>query len=133
MPLNSEFADKLQEAGNNQEKLVALMAEIDETKRSIRSALSQLSSEPDERHSKGRERQTKIRKMKDKMSFLTEEREIVRDKLGRLKMDKKVLNRISSSKSIEFSQAFMAAAERMLSEEQFNEIESRASEILSAE
>jgi phenylalanyl-tRNA synthetase alpha subunit len=130
MGVNSEFADKLQNAGNNQKILAALMADIDNTKRAIKSALSQLSSEPDERHARGRERQAKIRRMKDKISFLTEESGVVKERLGRLKMDKKALNRAASSKKLEFAHAFMAAAERILTEKQFNEIEYRASDII---
>lgn len=133
MGLSPEFAQKLQDAGSSQAALVALMSEIDEEKRAIKSALSQLSSEPDAQYARGRERQVKIRRMKDKISFLTEEREIVRIKLGRLKMDKKALRRATSSRSIEFSQSFMAAAERMLPEETFIQLEARAAEMLQTE
>lgn len=133
MALSQEFAQKLEEAGSDQKALASLMNEIDETKRSIKSALSQLSSEPNGQHARGRERQVKIRRMKDKLSFLTEEREIVRQKLGRIKMDKKALNRARSSRNTDFTHAFMAAAERLLPEEVFNEIESRAAEILQGE
>ena len=128
--MNPEFADKLQEAGNNKDKLVALLNEIDETKRAIKSSLSQLSSEPDEKTAKGRDRQGKIRRMKDKLSFLTEEREIVRVKLGRLKVAGKALKRCEAGTNVDFAHAFMVAAEQILSEEQLNEIEARASEIL---
>lgn len=133
MALSQEFAQKLQDAGNNQTALVALMNSIDEEKRSIKSALSQLSSEPHEALARGRERQTKIRRMKDKISFLTEEREIVRAKLGRMKMEKKALNRATSEKKAHFAHAFMAAAERSLPAELFNELETKAAEILQNE
>jgi seryl-tRNA synthetase len=128
--VNEEFAEKLQEAGVDQNKLVGLMNEIDETKRSVKSHLSQLSSERNEENATRPERQKKIRKMKDKMSFLTEEREVVRSKLGTIKADQKALNKSSNSKNIEFAHAFMAAAERLLTEEIFNEIESRARDII---
>jgi hypothetical protein len=131
--MSPKFAEKLQQAGSNQKKLVSLMAEIDETKRSIKSALSQLSSEPDDLCVKGRARQTKIRRMKDKISFLVVEREIVRKKLGSIKTDTKGLNRVVSQVRPDFSQAFMVAAERILSEESFGEIETRAGEILQIE
>ena len=62
------------------------MNNLDAEKRSVKSHLSRLSSEPDEQYAHGRERQILIRRMKDKLSFLTEEREIVRKKLGELKM-----------------------------------------------
>ena len=133
MALSPEFAQKLEDAGNNQRNLVSLLNAIDEEKRSLKSALSQLSSEPDGPYARGRERQVKIRRMKDKMSFLTEEREIVRQKLGRIKMDKKAVNRAASRRTVEFAHAFMAAAERVLPGEMFNELETRAAEILQSE
>ena len=128
--MRQEFAAKLKNFGNDREKLTALMAEIDTEKRSIKSRLSRISSEPDGEFGRGRERQVQIRKMKDKESFLTEEREIIRAKLGQLKMDKKALNRAVNSRSEEFSHAFIAAAEHILPEELFLEIEQRAAEII---
>lgn len=128
--MNPEFAEKLQCAANSHDELVALMSEIDAEKRSIKSALSQLSSEPDDRFQRGKERQTKIRRMKDKISFLTEERELVRQKLSRIKADRKAHNRICTGVNVDFAHAFMAAAERLLPDDVFNEVESRAGEIL---
>lgn len=133
MALSPEFAQKLQNAGNDTKALTALMAAIDEDKRALKSALSQLSSEPEGKFGRGRARQVMIRKMKDKQSFLTEEREVVRLKLGRLKMDKKALNRALSSRSPEFTHAFVASAERLLPEELFQDLEVRAAEMLLAE
>ncbi|MFC1336949.1 MAG: hypothetical protein G8D89_22325 [gamma proteobacterium symbiont of Clathrolucina costata] len=130
--MRQEIADKLSECGNDREKLLTLMAEIDTEKRSLKSRLSRISSEPDGDFGRGRERQVQIRKMKDKEWFLTEEREMVRAKLGSLKMDQKALNRAISSRAPEFGHAFIAAAERILSEEQFSELELRAAELLSA-
>ncbi len=130
--MNPEFAEKLQTASNSTDKLVQLMADIDAEKRSIKSALSQLSSEPDERFQGGRERQVKVRRMKDKMSFLTEERELVRQKLGIMKADRKAHNRICTATNATFALAFMAVAERVLPDEVFNAVERRAGEILSS-
>lgn len=133
MSLSQEFAQRLVDAGNDQKTLRSMLSSLDEEKRSIKSALSQLSSEPEGPYARGRERQVKIRRMKDKISFLTEEREAVRQKLGRIKMDKKALNRVTSGKNVAFAHAFMAAAERVLTAETFNELEARAAEILRAE
>ncbi len=58
---------------------------------------------------------------------------MVRAKLGSLKMDKKAFNKAINNRTPSFSQAFVAAAERVLSEEQFFEIELRAVDILAAE
>jgi predicted nucleic acid-binding Zn-ribbon protein len=126
-----EFSEKLAKAGADSKALSSLMAEIDSEKRSVKSKLSQLSSEPDSQFVKGKDRQVLIRRMKDKMSFLTEEREQIRQKLGQIKMDNKAFNQISNRVSSGFSQAFMAAAERILDEETFSQVEARASEIMS--
>lgn len=131
--MRQELAERLLQAGNSTKSLKTIIEEIDAEKRSIRSSLSQLSSEPDHQFAKGKERQTLIRRMKDKISFLTEEREVVRARLGRIKMDRKALNRAESQRSVEFSRAFIAAAERILPVEQFNEIEARAAEIAQIE
>ena len=131
--MRQEFSGRLQQCGNCKDKLTAFMADVDAEKRAIKSRLSKVSSEPDGQFGRGRERQVQIRKMKDKASFLTEEREVIRSKLGSLKMDKKALNKAGNSRSLEFAHAFIAAAERLLSEEQFSELELRAAEILSAE
>ncbi|MFK5950188.1 MAG: hypothetical protein QM500_15595 [Methylococcales bacterium] len=130
--MREDFLNKFQLCGNDRNKLSALMAEVDAEKRSLKSNLNRLSSEPDGELSHGRKRQVSIRKMRDKESFLTSEREFIRNKLGSMKMDKKSLNKCINNRSVDFVHAFMAAAERLLSEETFLEIESRASEILSA-
>ena len=131
--VHQNFTITLQACGKDKNKLSALLSEIDAEKRSLKSLLSRLSSEPERIYGRGRERQVKIRKMKDKLSFLTEEREAVRERLGAMKMDAKALNRATNSRSIDFAHAFIAAAERLLPDEMFLELESRAADILSSE
>lgn len=130
--MSQEFEQKLSDAGYKQSSLTALINELDADKRAIKSALSQLSSEPDEKMAKGRERQARIRKMKDKLSFLTEEREIVRMRLGEIKTNNRAFNKLQHSpkNKSEFQQAFMVAAERILSEEQYLELEIKAAKIV---
>lgn len=128
--MSPEFLSALEQAGFNRDKLVNLMNKVDAEKRAVRSALSQLSSEPDEHHARGRERQAKIRRMRDKLGFLTEEREIVRARLGRLKVDTKALNTALHTRDQAFAHAFMAAAGQLLEPETFADIEQRAGEIL---
>ncbi len=130
--MNQKFAENLQTCGMNKDKLIALMADIDAEKRSIKSYLSRLSSEPDGDFGKGRKRQVQIRKFKDKLSFLTEEREAVRVKFGSIKMNKKAMNKAVNNQSVDFVQAFMIAAERKLPEDLFLELELNAAQILSA-
>lgn len=128
--LDSAFFDRLQSAGRDRKLLIALMGSIDVDKRAVKSELSRLSSEPDPELSRGRARQTKIRKLRDRLSFLTEQRQLVQNKLSQINSDKKALNRATSNTSPVFAQAFLAAAERLLPEEQFNELETLAAEIL---
>lgn len=130
MKSSVDFIQKFEACGNDQQKLIALMAQLDETKRSLKDRLTRLSSEPNGEFGRGRERQEQIRKIKAKQGFLTDHRELVRAKLGRLKMDTKSLKRITNSRKPDFTMAFMAAAERMLTEEQFLDLEVRAQEIL---
>lgn len=128
--MRQEFFKKFQNSYTSQEKLKSLMAEIDSEKRSLKSFLSRVSSEPDGKFGKGRLRQVTIRKAKDKIAFLSEEREAVRKRLGDIKMDKKALNRVSSERSVDFCHAFMAAAERLLPEDVFLEVEYKASDMM---
>ncbi len=127
-----EFMEKVAALSSDREKLLALMNELDANKRSIKSRLRRMSSEPDGKFGRGRERQVQIRKMRDKLGFLTVEREYVRRILGQLKGDKKALNRVVNGRKLEFCHAFMAAAERMLEPELFHEIEIRAGSMLEA-
>lgn len=130
MPTNDHFLQDFEACGNSRQKLLTLMGDLDEVKRSLKDRLTRLSSEPDGEFGRGRERQEQIRKIKAKQGFINDEREMIREKLGRLKMDAKSLNRAVSSRSPDFSHAFIAAAERMLSDELFLDLEVRAQEIL---
>ncbi len=127
--MHQDFLERLNEIGYDKKALTALLNDLDAEKRSIKSRLSQLSSEPKEGDPTGRDRQTLIRRMKDKSSFLTEEREIVRERLGQIKVNQTYLNKAKARKP-DFCEAFMAASEALLDEERFNEIEARAQSIL---
>jgi hypothetical protein len=124
----SDFIKELAKAKNNRELLIALMAKIDADKREIKSTLSQLSSEPGGALSQGRDRQTYIRTMKDRISILTSNREKVRLKISDLKKFKK--NGATNPSSNNFATAFMTAAELILDEKDFNEIEVMAGVML---
>lgn len=78
----------------------------------------------------GSERYKKLRRVKDRLSFLIEKREYLRLKLGELKTDQKVLNGAANQYSIDFVHAFMAAAQYVLTEEQFADIEVKAAQVL---
>lgn len=128
--MHQKFAERLGACGLDREKLITLMHEIDAEKRALKSYLSQISSEPDGEFGRGRARQVQIRKLRSKQSFLIEEREVVRLKLKSLNTDKKALNKSVNNRSPEFSQAFLAACEQLLDEEQFVELEMKAAQIL---
>ena len=137
--MRQEFMYQLQDCGVDRNKLTTLMAEIDSEKRSLSSDLKRISSNSPEQTPKKtkalryKKRLNQIIKIKEEIDFLTEEREMVRAKLGSMKMDKKALNKAANNRAPSFNQAFIAAAERILSEEQFLEIELRAVDILDAE
>ena len=126
-----EFSDRLHDSGWNKKKLMKMLNELDESKRSIKAALRRYAHDPDYLVS-GRERKIMERRLKDKKSYLIERCEIVRDRLGQIKTDQKNMNK-AVNRQKGFSDAFVASAERLLSEEQFTEIELRAVEIISNE
>lgn len=130
--MRTEFLDQFAEAGWNRLKLKGLMDGIDAEKRSIKSNLSRLSSEPREGDPTGRDRQYKIRQMKDKSSFLTEEREVVRERLGQIKINQKSLNQ-AKHRGTGFSEAFLAAASTILDDETISAVEGLAVTILGQE
>jgi len=131
MALSQKFSQRVAQI-NTRDELKALIASIDETKRSIRSQLSQLSSEPREGMERGRARQAKIRRMKDKMSFLIEEREHVRVKLGTMKAQKKQLH-VATSRRPTLNDAIVAVLMVSLSEEEFLAMELKAVGLLNNE
>jgi hypothetical protein len=113
--MNQNFTEKLARA-NDRDSLIQLMNELDEEKRRIKTIMSKFSNEDAENGGlTGKERQTKLRRMKTRLSFLIEEREATRQKLGKLNSDKKALNKAMNRKA-EFCHAFLAVAERELSE-----------------
>lgn len=128
--MEQSFADRLAKT-NTKDELLKLLNELDEDKRALKASLRKFSNESfGEGGLAGKERFRKIRKMKSKLSHLIEDRESVRVKLGKIKEDKNALNRAANQRNIEFCHAFIAAAERILPEEQFLEIELRALDIL---
>jgi hypothetical protein len=129
--MNQNFTEKLAST-RDKESLIQLMNELDEEKRRIKTVMGKFSNEDAENGGlTGKERQTKLRRMKTRLSFLIEEREAARQKLGKLNGDKKSLNKAMNRK-IEFCHAFVAIAEREMSEEKFLDLEMKAMELLMA-
>lgn len=125
--MRQEFLDRLQMA-YSRELLIKLLADIDIETREVKLSLTRVSSEPNESSPRGRDRQNLISRIKDKIRHLAEEREMVRDKLGKIKHQKKVIG--SVQKKQRFLKSFYAAAESTLSESQFLELEHIAAEQL---
>lgn len=129
--MDQVFILKLEQAGFDRLKLTALLNEIDSDKRSVTSYLQDVSSGLNESAKlTGRERQDMIRRLTDKKRFLTDQREMVRQRLGRIGFYKKALNKATNNQKLGFAAAFLAAAEITLSEAQFEELEAVAGEIL---
>ena len=133
--MNAEFERKLNKAGFKKNALVALVDEIDQRKRSIANELKRLSSEPRKGDPVGRERQSKIRRMRTKQEHLKTEREIVRQRLADLKSGNAAVNRIRThfNGDTSFAEAFLAAADELLDENVFNDVERRAKNILAGQ
>ncbi len=127
--MDQRFAERLAEAGWNKTKLIELMNELDKEKRDIKIGLRSIAQDPNFEGLVGKKRQYKIHQIKTKERYLIEEREIVRQRLGRLSRELKGMNR-AKNREQNFPAAFVAAAEEMLDTELFTELELRAVEIL---
>ena len=127
--MDQKFAERLAEAGWSKTKLIRLMNELDQEKRDIKIGLRSIAHDPKFESLVGKERQFKIHQMKSKERYLIEEREIVRQRIGRLNRELKGVSR-AKKRGQNFPAAFVAAAEEMLDQELFTELELRAVEIL---
>ena len=129
--LSEGFINKISTIGNDKQKLVALLNDVDEQKRQVGSRLVAVSSGRKEvTELSAKERRAQIRLMQDKLKYLSEEREYIRQRIGEINRDLKALNRATNSRSEKFCHAFVAAAEQLLDDETFLELESRAAAIL---
>lgn len=129
--LNPQFESEFCLAGYDKEKLLSLLNEIDSTKRSVSSRLSRLSSEPGEVVLKGASRQAAIRRMKDKLAFLADERELVVRRLAEIKRNSVLINREMHSRPPALTAAFVAATRLLVDKKTLSVIEQAAQDILS--
>ena len=128
--LSEEFVTKVLKISNNQQQLIELINQLDEEKRIIRSSQRNWSnSEKDDGGLAGAKRYKTLRRLKDRISFLIEEREYVRQALGELKREKKTANKAANQK-LDFTQAFYAASEITLPEDLFLQLEAKAQQLL---
>jgi len=129
--MNHLFLDNLSKISNDKDKLIELMESIDSEKRECRSRLSKISSESKSKDPiKGRERMKVIRRTKERIGYLIKEGDLVRSKLRTHRIKQNTLIKIENGRSSKFLAAFMAAGELALDEEQFNEIEVLAMQLL---
>jgi len=129
--MNHLFLENLCKISNDKDKLIELMENIDSEKRKCRSRLSTISSEPKVKDPvKGRERMKIIRRTKERIGYLIKEGDLVRSKLREHRIKRNSLIKIENGRSSKFLAAFMAAGELALDEEQFNEIEVLAMQLL---
>jgi len=127
--MRQSFMNRLLET-HDKASLIAWMNELDQEKRAIKQAMRRYSSEtPENGGLSGSQRYSKLRRMKDRLEHLKEEREAVRLKLGKLKRQQKSLNKATNRKIV-FCQAFVAAAEIELSPDQYLQLELKAMEML---
>ena len=100
--MNQVFFRRLQDAGMDYQKLLALRNEIDAEKRSATSYLEDVSSGLSEKSKLivGRERQDLIRRLRDKKQFLTEQRVAVQKRLNTITKYRKTFNRVSNSSKL---------------------------------
>jgi hypothetical protein len=130
--MDQVFFQRLQDAGMDYLKLVVLRDEIDSEKRSVTSYIEDVYCQLSEKSKLivGVERQSLIRRLKDKKQFLNDQRVVVQNRIRTINTYRKTFNRVSNSSKLGFARAFVAAAELTLTEEQFNELEIKAGEIL---
>ena len=123
------FQSRFTKFKNNRAELLLLLSEIDEEKRQIKTRLSEVSSRTD-KNLVGEKREEVIQQYKKIQNGLIKCREEVRLHLRKIKTAEKTVNWISNSLTTEYTHAFMAAADEILTEDQLNEIEDRANEIV---
>ena len=125
--MSQAFTDQLSEC-NTRESLVQLMESIDFQRMTLSTEITQLSSQPLDGMS-GQDAYSKLRRMRDKRSYLFSERGLVRQKLSKLNNDVKAVNR-ANDRQPGFSQAFLAACERSMSQSEFLDMEVKAMELM---
>lgn len=133
MTLSQSFLLKVNHLQGDRDQLIELMGELDARKNAARAAMRDISNTPAEEGGlSGRERNRALRKLRTKIDYLKIEREYVKNKIGEIKKQTRRLNRISNNTTPGFQAAFMAAAQKLLDEETFLHIESKAALIMAA-
>jgi len=127
--MDQVFFQNLEEAGFDRIKLRELLHRLDSEKSRAKLRLQQVSTDP-EAGMTGKKRDRFIRFLLHVIRRLTDERETVSRRLGRIGVYEKALNRAVHTRNSAFPAAFVAAAEMTLTREQFEELERMAGEVL---
>jgi len=128
--LDQNFVLRVSEIRSNKPKLVALLNEIETDKREIKKKLQKFSSNPKTETGIDTKKRSKlINSLKNKQAYLKDEANHVRSLINTFNQNKAALNRATTKKA-GLPEAFMAAAELLLDEEQFVELELKAVQIL---
>jgi len=129
--LQPEFVIRVSQIKNNKAELVELLNELENEKREIKRKLQKFSNSPKkETGLDSKQRERLIRSLTAKQSYLKNEAAHVRSAIHDFKQTQSTLQRIQNNKKAGLAEAFMATAEKLLTEEQFLEIELRALELL---
>ena len=129
--LRPDFVIRVSEIKNDKPKLLELLNELEAEKRDIKKKLQKFSNSPkSETGLDTKMRERLIRSLLAKRTYLQNEALHVRNAIHEHKRLKSHVNKVLNNKKPGLGDAFMAAAEKLLSEEQFVEIELRALELL---
>jgi len=129
MALSQSFLLRVAKIDGNKQLLTRFLSELDEQKDSARSTLLNFSDSPEAVGLSEHARIRKLRQLRAKIDRLKVEREYVANKIAELKSQK----RISNNSSAKFQAAFMAAAEKVLDEKTYLNIESKAAMLITTQ
>ena len=120
--MTHQFQQTLNQASTRQQ-LVNLIADIDTEKRTLNQTIKQTNRQQTQSgQALSQQAAATLKDMKIRSNELIEERCEVQNKLAAQKKNQQVINK-AATKKLAFCQAFVAAAEMALTEEQFIEIE----------
>ncbi len=132
MALSQRFLLKVAKIDGDKQQLIELMNELEAQKKAARVAMRNISNTPAEEGGlQGKERERKLRGLRTKIDYLKVECEYIKHKISTINTQKKKANRVVHNTSPKFQAAFMAAAEKLLDEKTFLNIENKAAMLIS--
>jgi hypothetical protein len=125
MSVDEAFMLKIKPLLKNRDALLEIQQSIDLEKREVKRYL-----DIETRKNKHPDRDRNLSILKDDLVSLVEKGNYVREKLRILKKERTTLNK-AKTRALRFNDAFVAAAELLLDEELFLELEAKAGTLLS--